>query len=92
MRKISLAARLDQEAVRQSVTEMQQALQNGGAEIDGSAVEKIGLAGLSMLASAMRSASDVAPVTLSSPSPALCQAAHMAGLADSLSIGSEPTS
>lgn len=89
MRNISLAARLDQEAVRQSVAEMQQALQAGGAQIDGSAVEKIGLAGLSMLASALRSASDASPVTLSSPSPALCQAARMAGLADSLSIGSE---
>jgi anti-anti-sigma regulatory factor len=86
MRHIILPARLDQEAVRQLVQDMQNILHDSGVTIDGSAVEKTGLAGLQLLASALRSASPSSPISLTSASPDLLRAAHLAGLSDALSL------
>lgn len=86
MRHIILPARLDQESVRQLALDMQNILQSSGMTIDGSAVEKIGLAGLQLLASALRSASASSPISLTSASSALVRAADMAGMADVLCL------
>lgn len=86
MRHIILPARLDQEAVRQLAQDMQNILQDSGVTIDGSAVEKIGLAGLQLLASALRSGSSSSPISLTSASADLLRAAQMAGLSAALSL------
>lgn len=86
MRHIILPARLDQEAVRQLAQDMHNILQDSGVTIDGSAVEKIGLAGLQLLASALRSASCSSPISLVSASANLLRAAEMAGLSAALSL------
>lgn len=86
MRHIILPARLDQEAVRQLAQDMQTILRDSGVTIDGSGVEKIGLAGLQLLASALRSASPTSPISLTSASPDLLRAVQMAGLSAALSL------
>ena len=89
MQTITLPVRLDCEASRQTATAIQQALQNGGIDIDGQTVEKIGLSGLQLLTATLRSGSQQSPVTLSNASPAILQAAQIAGLTAILRLSSE---
>jgi ABC-type transporter Mla MlaB component len=89
MQTIHLPVRLDSEATRQTTNAIQQALQNGGIEMDAASVDKIGLGGLQLLTAALRSGSDQSPVTLANASPALLQAAKIAGLTSILRLSAE---
>lgn len=91
MRQLTLLSILDREGVRVTAGELRELTDAGtGYVVDGSRVERIGLAGLQLLVSVLRAATPGEPeVRLADASPALRDAARLAGIADLIGLDRE---
>lgn len=87
---ISLPAVIDRRAVPGLAVEISDALAKGShLHLDGSAVQQVGQIGLQLLLSAFRTAtSRDARITISQPSVAIVNAAHISGTFDLLGLES----